>query len=1049
MNKQLKITDIYTSNINNNIYKQYDIKYKDDDKYNRYRVSFKLNGETIRLDKSYLKLQKEDALKLLEDKVNNFIDIKDNKINLLENDMNDLKNHFKNTIYNEEQIEFIKSPLENSSLLGIPGGGKTQSIIGKIIYHFLEKDIIKANNYKVYTFSRRASSDFIKKGSKYSNKLFSKTSIKTIHSLASSIIKFILNTNPILLKCLILYASDLFEENNEIHHEKLKEYSALKNCKIIFIDEAQDVSEIEYIFIKKISSFYNIPIIMVGDPNQNIYQFKKGSDKFLLNHSLKKYVLVKNYRSIPSIVNIINKIRPHNDLMKPIISMRENDKFIPMCIIDNIDNIIKDILEKIQDLDIPYHKIAIIGPVKKSKPVYNSYINIGLSIFINNLKNKGIKYIKHYVDGDGDGYDDNEDINIQDGYINLLTIHGSKGLEFDTVFLLNFHHNTYGREPTFENFNNFKYLWYVGLSRAQNKLYIYSLEDKNIWTGYDLIINDVILQNKPPMQKKNIKFKESEKPLLYGVTDFLKKYLIDDKYMEYKKIIGIIEISKTYIWENDEKLEVLDIDRDMSKIYGIFMEYIFNYYYSKNYNEIPIFVNDIEISINNLIEIPEKYKFGYIHLKSILKDLITNNITINKLLQYKSSFNKSSNELMKYLLDETNNDINKEIYILLKNDVISYPKDKIINYINIIKTYFKEHDETYFKEHDNQNIIEKDLYEKIFFLTLFKYQCENESCYMLDMNFNNNIQTLIPYILKVSAFAKDLYEKNKMEGCIYKFQKNIQHNNLPIIGIIDLINENSIVDLKFSKSSSLENHVDQLIMYYLIYDASFENKKSLEVWNLYNGEKIIININLSTINKKKLLCHLAHCINEKLTNMIFFYDLETNGLIEYGMLYPDIIEIYIEEYNSKSVWIDSLVFLPQNNYLKQDVSIITGITHNELSLKGQDFKYIKNEMESLLKICKDPIFIAHNGNGFDHKIMKYNEIFDDKTLTLDSMIILNLHFKSKNIIISNEGSKKLENIYKYFFKDNLVAHRAKADVKMLIKIFEKNKISCNLIQDMI
>ena len=69
-----------------------------------------------------------------------------------------------------------------------------------------------------------------------------------------------------------------------------------------------------------------------------------------------------------------------------------------------------------------------------------------LSIFINNLKIKGIKYTKHYNDGDSEGHDIDKDINIEDNYINILTIHGSKGLEFDTVFLLNFHHNTYGQK---------------------------------------------------------------------------------------------------------------------------------------------------------------------------------------------------------------------------------------------------------------------------------------------------------------------------------------------------------------------------------------------------------------------------------------------------------------------------------------------------------------------------------------------------------------------------------------------------------------------------
>ena len=35
---------------------------------------------------------------------------------------------------NKEQLEFIKSDLNNSCLIGIPGGGKTTTIIKKILY---------------------------------------------------------------------------------------------------------------------------------------------------------------------------------------------------------------------------------------------------------------------------------------------------------------------------------------------------------------------------------------------------------------------------------------------------------------------------------------------------------------------------------------------------------------------------------------------------------------------------------------------------------------------------------------------------------------------------------------------------------------------------------------------------------------------------------------------------------------------------------------------------------------------------------------------------
>ena len=92
----------------------------------------------------------------------------------------------KEVIYNEEQIKFITSPLENCKLIGIPGGGKTESIIGKIIYHNL------INDFLVLTFSKRACNDFIDKSTKYNNTIFHKNNISTFHSLAGKIIYEIL-----------------------------------------------------------------------------------------------------------------------------------------------------------------------------------------------------------------------------------------------------------------------------------------------------------------------------------------------------------------------------------------------------------------------------------------------------------------------------------------------------------------------------------------------------------------------------------------------------------------------------------------------------------------------------------------------------------------------------------------------------------------------------------------------------------------------------------------------------------------------------------------
>jgi superfamily I DNA/RNA helicase len=256
------------------------------------------------------------------------------------------------------------------------------------------------------------------------------------------------------------------------------------NLKVIFVDEAQDISDIQYKFILKISKLTNSALVLIGDPNQNIYQFQNGSDKYLLNHPGPKYTLIKNYRSTPHIVNFINNFRPWNSLTEKMVSTKEDTDIFnkkPVIFTGKIDEIIKDIVNKILNSPFPKEQIAIIGPVKKSKPYNDSYTNIGLSLFTNLLNEYDIKYIKHYEDINKEENVDYNDLKKKEDHINLFTIHGSKGLEFHQVFLINFHFATFGIQPTEEKYRELKYLWYVGLSRSSFDLNIYIDKNKNPW----------------------------------------------------------------------------------------------------------------------------------------------------------------------------------------------------------------------------------------------------------------------------------------------------------------------------------------------------------------------------------------------------------------------------------------------------------------------------------------------------------------------------------------------------------------------------------------
>jgi ATP-dependent exoDNAse (exonuclease V) beta subunit len=140
--------------------------------------------------------------------------------------------------------------------------------------------------------------------------------------------------------------------------------SKYKDLKVIFIDEAQDIDKIQYNLINKIANLLNVPLILVGDPNQCIYSFRNCESNFLLNHSDIKYNLNINYRSTPEIVNFANEFKQFSNGID-MKSLNINSNNIPVIIVDSIQNCTNDIIAYLNSTSYKMHEIAIISPVNK------------------------------------------------------------------------------------------------------------------------------------------------------------------------------------------------------------------------------------------------------------------------------------------------------------------------------------------------------------------------------------------------------------------------------------------------------------------------------------------------------------------------------------------------------------------------------------------------------------------------------------------------------------------------------------------------------------
>jgi len=905
---------------------------------------------------------------------------------------------------NQEQLEFINSPLQDSCLIGIPGGGKTTTIIHKIINHLNKKELTK-QDFMIITFSKKACHDFIERGEHIIKDTFTKNNVKTIHSLSGTIVNNIDKSKSDSIEIVICKALNYIVSMTTTELKKIK---CLKSMKLLIIDEAQDISDIQYNLAKILSEKMSCALILVGDPNQNIYQFQKGTDKYLLEHSKNKFYLRDNYRSTPELVNLINAMKPWKNIIPNMRAIKPSINKKPIIYSSNLKNIMKHFMETIIEYkknNIDYRDIAIIGPVKKSKEnQFGKFNNIGLQYFVNYFEDNNIPYVKHYSETTSDAEIVNSKSYAKDGHINLYTIHGSKGLEFKKVFLLNFHTNTYGRNPTMKEYNNFKYLWYVGLSRACEELIIYCDYNKNIWYELAKCPNNLYkfigkqLKLIEPIFEKNNNRPSSVTELIKSKEIFTEEILL-----ELKEKLNFI-VTEEIIYK-PEVSEIKNFE-EYSSLYGKFIEQLFEYLYCKKFNRPFSLLNIIKNFINNRICLQNKYRPYLQSFMAKINKPILSLLELESINEIKNSFNDHEREIYEEIIKILQDKNQESFSIYIPNNLIYDNPPEILNII---------------QELENNN----DSFYNLFLLNLYLYQIEHEAKYLWNQKdiIYNAFKTIIPY---------EQYIKNYIDNIItsdYEFQVLVSSKYLnDFNGIIDIYEKTNktIIELKFTKSIGLIHYL-QVFFYNFIKNKRFDKLETMYIINLLEGKKYNITLN-STLTSFDLLLMLAKILNTTIKNLVIMYDLETTGLINEDN-YPEIIDRSFYEMNLDCSIDEGLIKTKEK--LPEFISNLTNITDEMLNKQGELYEIFFNKFTNLNNYFDTPIYLAHNGTNFDHKIMTHYNLLDKSRVKfLDTrQIIMNFDKSIKG---------KLSEMYKQVTgKECLNAHRARADVDIVVEIFNK------------
>lgn len=239
---------------------------------------------------------------------------------------------------------------------------------------------------------------------------------------------------------MIAHATKLLAASEELRDNLRTKY------RFIFIDEFQDTSEEDFKLLSLVTG-ENANIFMVGDDYQSIYRFRGARVEYLVN--IRKFFpgarihkLTVNYRSHSEIVQLSNRFISHNSFRskKDIVSAKGKGGCVLFHRAENLQDeagIISDIIDVCDD----WCTCAILCR--------------------NNYQVDSLKRM----------------ISCGNKNISLLTMHASKGLEFDCVIISGVSDGIIPDKDT--DIEDERRLLYVALTRARRSLHItYETDDK-------------------------------------------------------------------------------------------------------------------------------------------------------------------------------------------------------------------------------------------------------------------------------------------------------------------------------------------------------------------------------------------------------------------------------------------------------------------------------------------------------------------------------------------------------------------------------------------
>ncbi len=230
-----------------------------------------------------------------------------------------------------------------------PGSGKTRILVHKLASLLFMEDV-KHEQLLMVTFSRSAATEFKKRLIKLIGSAAHFVEIKTFHSYCFDLLGRVGTVEN---------SADIIQETvKKIKNGEVEPSRITKT--VLVIDEAQDMDANEYALVEALlEQNEDMRLIAVGDDDQNIYEFRGASSKYLKmileDKGAVKYELVENYRSKSNLVDYTNqyvKRIPYRLKETPIIAQQKDNGTIRLIRYSRNTNLITPLVNDILSAEL-------------------------------------------------------------------------------------------------------------------------------------------------------------------------------------------------------------------------------------------------------------------------------------------------------------------------------------------------------------------------------------------------------------------------------------------------------------------------------------------------------------------------------------------------------------------------------------------------------------------------------------------------------------------------------------------------------------------------